>query len=46
MINEESENKVKDTFHNAISIGEAGQDLVFVNKELTFFSVIPLIFLQ
>ena len=43
MINEESENKVKDTFHNAISIGEVGQDLLFVNKKLTFFSEIPLI---
>ena len=26
MINEESKNKVKDTFYNAISFGEAGQD--------------------
>ena len=46
MINEESENKAKYTFHNAISIGEEEQDLVFVNKKLTFFSEIPLIFLQ
>ena len=29
-------NKVKDTFHNAISIGEVGQDLVLVNKKLMF----------
>ena len=39
MINEESENKVKDTFHNAISIGEEEQDLVFVNKKLTWLSI-------
>ena len=39
-------NKVKDTFHDAVSIGEVGQDLVFVNKKLTFFFEIPLIFLQ
>ena len=32
MINEESENKVKDTFPNAVSIGEVGQDLYLSTK--------------
>ena len=36
MINEESENKFKDTFLNAISIGEVEQELYLLTKSLRF----------
>ena len=36
MINEESENQVKDTFHNAVNIGDVGQDLQLLTKSLHF----------
>ena len=44
MINEESENKFKDTFHNAITIHEVRQELYLLTKSFTFSSEIPLIF--
>ena len=47
MTNEESKNKVKDTFYNAsIKHWRSRAGLVFVNKKLTFSFEIPLIFLQ
>ena len=36
MIYEESDKKFKDTFHNAISIGEVGQELNLSTKSLRF----------
>ena len=36
MIKEESEIKVRDTSHNAISIGEVGQELYLLTKSLYF----------
>ena len=36
MIKEESEIKVRDTSHNAISIGEVGQELFLLTKSLYF----------
>ena len=35
-VNDESENKVKDTIHNAISMGEVGQELYLLTKSLRF----------
>ena len=53
MIKEKSENKVGDTSHNAISVGEVGQELYLLTKSLYFppnylriFSNNPPIFLR
>ena len=47
MTNEESKNKVKDTFYNAsIKHWRSRAGLVFVNKKNMFSSEIPLMFLQ
>ena len=36
IINEESENEVQDTFHNALNIGEVGEDMYLLTKSLRF----------